>query len=195
MIENRNLTLEVCTSHYGNHPFWYCMNHLLKRNSIALIEGQTIVHGLPFSHKIPRMNICTSILIRKILYHTLDTYCSGRVWNTIFPPAFSAIRFPGTWGVSATHKLAHMHVRFRQWYRDSVCRAAVDTGVLLAVLIFFLSLDVRFRCFTQLRSLSLSLNWNPSPKTQPKKRNGNKKPKVETQLRNPNSKPELRTQN
>jgi len=42
---------------------------MLQENPKALIGSQSNVEDLPFLHKIPRMNSCTSILHRKILCH------------------------------------------------------------------------------------------------------------------------------
>jgi len=54
--------------HCGNHPFWYNVNHLLlKRNSKALVRGQTIVQDLPFLHTISRRSICTFVLTYRTL--------------------------------------------------------------------------------------------------------------------------------
>jgi len=45
------------------------------KNPKACIGSQMIVEDLPFPHKITRMNSCTSIPYKKILYHPLDTKC------------------------------------------------------------------------------------------------------------------------
>jgi len=37
----------------------------------VLIGGQTTMHDLPFLHKIPRINNCTFVLLKKILCHSL----------------------------------------------------------------------------------------------------------------------------
>jgi len=43
MMQNMALTPEGWANHRGNQSFWYCVNHLFKKKSRALIGGQTIV--------------------------------------------------------------------------------------------------------------------------------------------------------
>jgi len=41
------------------------------------------MQDVPFSHKTPRMNICTSVLYRRILCHLSDTLCLQRLPSTL----------------------------------------------------------------------------------------------------------------
>jgi len=56
------LILEGWADHYVNQPFWYCVS-------------QITVKDLCFFTQIPKMNICTYVLYRKILCDPLDTLC------------------------------------------------------------------------------------------------------------------------